>query len=468
MYVSRKSPSAGWIATALIAVSCLCLPQNSLRAEDTATGTPYHSDPEHLWNRLHEAFFVRVAADGREYGRDRLDPLLWTDTGYLTDKKARARAARVLHEFLDRGGEKLFTDPLKRAILQRDLWLVFNWLEKKVGATDPLAQLVASTIDRTALARDQIEALPDFYAAAVASRQFPTRFDPAQLDRAFLPPDLFAADGPWVCVGRPDGPIAPEHLNELGSSNPSTNSVFLVFVRLPLGRAATTEFLQQLRGFDRPLMVEAEPAGNGRRTYVPNPQLPQFPAGTEMALVRRALLIDSTHRVVASKICESVQLRVYREIPEITNENLNAALTGGTAANRKAQSWQSFYEFRLSRPGLFASHAGGLREIGPDERDFKTGFRSHPWDPIDRISADEPLRDADHPVVRQLCFACHSLPGITSFNSYSDDWRSSLSNGKPPRTARLTEITISESISAGVKWREGRPNWIALRELLSK
>jgi hypothetical protein len=466
MFVSRKLPSAGRIATALIAASCLQL--TSLRAEDLAIGTPYHSDPQHLWNRLHEAIFVRVAADGQEYGRDRLDPLLWTDTGYLTDKKARERAARVLNEFVDRDGEKRFTDPLKRAILQRDLWLVFNWLEKKVGASDPLAQLVASTIDRVALTHQQIEALPDFYAAAVASQQFPTRFDSVQPDRAFLPPDLFAADGPWVCVGRPDGPVAPEHLNELGSSNPSTNSIFLVFLRLPEGRAATIEFLQQLRGFDGPLVIESEPAGNGSRTYIPNPRLPQLPAGTEMALVRQALLIDSAHRVVASKICESVQLRVYREIPKMTKEALNAALTGGTAANRSAQSWQSFYEFRLSRPRLFASRAGGLREVGPDERDFKTGFRSHPWDPIDRVTVDEPLRDGDHPVVRQLCFACHSLPGITSFNSFSDDWRTSFSNGKRPRTAPLTEMAIRAAIDAGVTWREGRPNCTALRELLSK
>src|SRR5215469_2726768 len=25
----------------------------------------YHADPEHLWNRLHEALFVRVGPDGR-------------------------------------------------------------------------------------------------------------------------------------------------------------------------------------------------------------------------------------------------------------------------------------------------------------------------------------------------------------------------------------------------------------------
>ena len=36
----------------------------------------YHPDPEHLWNRLYEALFVRVGPDGGTYGHDRFEPLL--------------------------------------------------------------------------------------------------------------------------------------------------------------------------------------------------------------------------------------------------------------------------------------------------------------------------------------------------------------------------------------------------------
>ncbi len=28
----------------------------------------YDSDPRHLWNRLHEALFIRTAPDGKKYG----------------------------------------------------------------------------------------------------------------------------------------------------------------------------------------------------------------------------------------------------------------------------------------------------------------------------------------------------------------------------------------------------------------
>jgi len=47
----------------------------------------YHADPEHLWNRLHEALFVRVGPDGRTYGQDRLEPLLWRGSKHLLEEK---------------------------------------------------------------------------------------------------------------------------------------------------------------------------------------------------------------------------------------------------------------------------------------------------------------------------------------------------------------------------------------------
>jgi hypothetical protein len=37
----------------------------------------YDRDPDHPWNRLHAALFVRIGPDGKAYGHDRLEPLLW-------------------------------------------------------------------------------------------------------------------------------------------------------------------------------------------------------------------------------------------------------------------------------------------------------------------------------------------------------------------------------------------------------
>src|SRR5205085_4483421 len=95
--------------------------------------TIYDADPHHLWNRLHRALYVRTAADGREVGADRLDPLLWANTRHLLSGKSHEDAVAVLDEFLNHHGEQLILDPLRRAILQRDLWAVFDWAADRVG-----------------------------------------------------------------------------------------------------------------------------------------------------------------------------------------------------------------------------------------------------------------------------------------------------------------------------------------------
>jgi hypothetical protein len=440
----------------------------------------YHPDPEHLWNRLQAAVFVRVGPDGHVYGQDRLEPLLWPRSKHLLEEQSHKRAVALLEEFAKDKGEMLIDDPLKRAVLQRDLWLVFNWLE---GAHDgfeepaPKAEAVqaarerlrrplAAVIGRLALTADQIKKLPDNYAAALASGTFAKRFDPERPDKPFLP-DLFAADGPWVCVGRPDGPVAPEHLRDDGGNNVFTNSAFLLFLRLPAGRAATLDYLEQLRSFDKTLLVEVKETERPVRKYMPNPKLPPFPVGTEVALLRRALLIASPNMPAATVLTESVQLRVYREVPEMTAQTLYAALVGATPANRRARAWQSFHEFRLSRSLLFAGRAGGLRAVGPDERDFSTGFGSHTWDELETRGYRPPGRsfaEAHQEPIKRNCFACHSLPGVSSFNSFFN-YRNNLSGSDRPRPFSLSEMPVSEVAGAAVKWKEGRPSWTALRKL---
>src|SRR5215468_1451917 len=270
MYHSHTFRLFAFCLVAGAALVCFFAPLGP--AESPAKTAPelamYHADPEHLWNRLHKALFVRVGPDGRTYGQDRLEPLLWTGSKHLLEEKSNKRAVALLKEFLKNKGDKLVEDPLKRAVLQRDLWLVFNWLEGEHSkhfyepqlkpeevraARDRLRRPLAAVIGRLALTPDQIKKLPDNYAAAVASGQFARRFDPEHPDKPYLPADLFAADGPWVCVGRPDGPVAPEHLRDTGT-NKFTNSAFLLFLRLPAGRAATVDYLKRLRSFDQPLL----------------------------------------------------------------------------------------------------------------------------------------------------------------------------------------------------------------------
>ena len=52
----------------------------SLNRSDVAV---YDADPQHLWNRLYDALYVRTTEDGQSLGRGELDPLLWESSTYL-------------------------------------------------------------------------------------------------------------------------------------------------------------------------------------------------------------------------------------------------------------------------------------------------------------------------------------------------------------------------------------------------
>jgi hypothetical protein len=445
----RLTAALGLIVLAVSAV----LAQPPSRAEP-GRATLYHSDPKHPWNRLHEALFVRLGPDGVAYGKDRLEPLLWNESTYLLDGPTRDLAvARI--EAIPRSFQWI-PDPVKRAVLQRDLWLVFNWLTRDGPPKDePLARALAKTIKRLALSEKEIRDLPDNYAAAVASGVFAKAYDPAKPDAAYLPSDLFQADGPWVSIGRSDGLTAPQHLREDGT-NRFTNSVFLTFLRLPAGRAATVAYLKRLTAFDEPLMIaNPDDASRGSRPFVPNPKLPQFPKGTELALVRRALLIDSDRRVVTSPLTESVQIRtVTAEPPAVTTQVLNDA---GPGPARRGAATQFFQEFRLERGALFAGKGGGLRPVGPDETDLKTGFVSHPWDEFDqaRERKEKFTEGRQLQPIRGSCHIRHALPGVYSFNSLQD-FRSGLSrDGDKLRPFSLAERAIADVSGTAVKWKEG-------------
>ncbi len=455
-------------AVCLVAVgACVCF-FGSVRlatAADNATAgsSVYHADPQHLWNRLHAALFDRVGPDGKTYRPDRIEPLLWPGTKHLLEDRFRDRVLALLEEFLKQKGETLIEDPLKRAVLQRDLWLVFNWLEgehsnfqppeltpQKVSASrHQLRRPLAAVIGRLALSPDQIERLPDNFAAAVASGEFAKSYDPTKPDQAYLPPELFAADGPWVCVGRSDGGIVARlHLRD-DNGNSFTNSTFLVFLRLPDGRAATLDYLQRLR--DEP-----------RDQNVANttlPKLPQFPKGTEVALVRRALLIAAPHTLTPTALTESIQLRVYREVPELTPQSLKG---GGN----NVRSWQSSFEFRLRRSRLFAGQAGGLHAAYPTQLDFKTGFGNKFRDPFDdSLRSSETFPLARQESVTGVCFACHSYPGVYSFNSFRN-FRGGGGGDNGP--APLAAMSLAEVNQAAIKWKLDRPNWSSLRRLLAE
>src|ERR1051325_1256834 len=94
-----------------------------IAAQSPAAGT-YDPDLSNVSNRLYDALLVRKFHD-RMLGFDALDPLLGPDSEYLLLPPAYDRAIAVLDEFLKSGPGSLSDS--KRAVLQHDLWAVFDW-----------------------------------------------------------------------------------------------------------------------------------------------------------------------------------------------------------------------------------------------------------------------------------------------------------------------------------------------------
>jgi hypothetical protein len=372
----------------------------------------YDSDSEHLWNRVHRALWVRTGPGGKEFGHDRLDPYLWRDTKHLLEGESHQKAIAALDEFLAAPGENLFKDPLKRAFLQRDLWAVFDWStesgEKKHQATSRALQTrLAKVIQRLALTPEQIKELPDNYAAAVASHAFGAKRDADHPEKPFLPHDLLQKDGPWVevVIDNSSAVTASRHVLDFGA-----RSAFRVFLRLPQGRQETLAYLAKLNEFPRRWLLNEDPKQGLLRL---NPELPQFPAGTQAALVRQMLLIDSNGELAATQLTETVQLRVFRAIPNLHAEEDPLR---GRSRGRGEPDTQDSYEFTLERAGLFAGRNGGLRPIRRDEKDFRTQLLVQNHDEFETQTRDDVEKQMGNTM--QSCRGCHDRPGIFSVQSY--------------------------------------------------
>jgi hypothetical protein len=335
---------------------------------------------------------VRITAGGLNYGADALDPLLWHSTKHLLTAPSHAETLALLDQFLDSQADRLVTDPVKRAVFQRDLWAIFDWsvstLETHADARRALAARLARVIRRVALTPEQIASLPDAYAAAVVAARYPAAYDPAQRDRAFLPPRLLDSSGPWIAI-HGDVPVA-QHSDELSRSS------FHVFLSLPGGRAATLAHLKHLWEAPEPFVIDHTASFGGQQRTMINPALHAMPPGTHIALVRRMLLIDRRGEIRQTGLVESVQMRVFR-----TSEPERSVLGG--------RNDQDFYEFVLNRSGLVSSAALSLRALQARDEGFLT-FSSHGIDPFEQ----QPVRPLRLTRPLQTCVACHHEPGLAS------------------------------------------------------
>jgi hypothetical protein len=388
-------------------------------SEDSAS---HDADPHHLWNRLNDTLFVRTAHDGTRYGVGRLDILFWSNTRHLLTSPSHEQALAILDEFIAAHGERLIEDPLSRVLLQRDLWALFDWSAspfERSGFAEQRAALqrrLAVVIRGLALSSEQIAALPDSYARTLATTP-----------GADFPRGLLEPDGPWVPVAAERAEYtALVHLRDFGG-----RSLFVVLVKLPGGRTSALSYLQRLHDFEPALRYQKDP-GEARAVLRINPAVPQFPKGTEWALVRRMGVINQRGAIEPTPLIESIQLRRYLSV-------------GPTAP----KTGQRFVEFQLDR------HEGLLRQVAADEKDFQfVQFRSMGWDPLEGARVGEPPKRGE---TLGTCYQCHSFPGILSVNSYN---RILFTEGP---MQLLQSSTFDQENSAALAWKYQQYEWGLLR-----
>lgn len=397
----------------------------------------YDPDPTHLWNRLNESLFLRTAADGKKYGLDQLDILFWHNTRHLLTDPSHHRALAVLDEFIGKHGDNAIQDPLKRALLQRDLWELFDWSAgsgrhpEDARPRRELQARLAVAIKRLALTTNEIASLPDNYAQAERNP-----------DLVSLPRGLFQKDGAWISVGINGGdPATPAHVRSFGG-----RSVFITMLRHPDGRKAAVKYLARLRSFS-PMWVFETNSDSTQPEPAMNPKLPQFPKNTEWALVRRMLVIDTEGRIQPTRIVESIQLRSYLQVPKITGSRLSDF--------EKLAQAQRFGEFTMSR-----RRGAALAAVSKGERGFPfVQFMSKGIDLFEDSRQSEPWKGSSalQSEVLRSCAGCHASfgPGILSVPTFSRMFSAAPS----VQTTQIADLDLERETILTMEWKQRQYDW---------
>jgi hypothetical protein len=409
---------------------------NDAQKTDCAHFLPYSQDRNFIWNRVHRRLLERKTSDGKILGCDEVDLLLWASTKHVLVEPAYSESVRLLDEFIDSHAERLVRDPLRRAIFQHDLWAFFDWLtlpaepQAYPEQREQLEWRIAKIIKAVALSRSEIEQLPDNLAGLRRTRP------------AGELPELPDTSAGWVLVGRDDGePPAQFH-----STFVDQRAVFLVYLKLPDG-AQTSAYLEQLRSYSRTRGAKEDCLQRPCRP-------PQFPVGTQVALIRRAMLIDTSGQPVCSPITESIQLRRYREVPAIPNGYLIHRDT-----TQRSRVPQPVAEFRWRRALLLAGKPS-LHQVGEDETAFDGGGMIQMEQPFG-FDYVERYGDTKHLPLR-FCAGCHEGPGVTSFMSYAQ-----LVFGDR-RLVSLHQSDEAAEQAVAIKRLELQTQWKRLHKLLQQ
>ena len=408
------------------------------RASAVDVNTIYDSNPNHPWNRLNKVLFERTAPDGRYYGLDELDILYWARTTNLLAGASHQQALDVLDDFIHAHDENLIHDPLKKALLQRDLWALFDWAAVPTPfyqaqfpkARRELESRLAIVIRRLELTTNEIASLPDNYSLAEKS------------NLADLPRGLFITNGNWINISVPNVlGLVPMHDLSFGG-----RSVFMVLFHDADGRKAGLNYLKQI-GVPPLYVSSGDTNSSNGMTF--NPSFPQFPTNSQWALVRLMRAIDTDGKIRMTHVVENIQLRTYLGFgrPEVvmeTNQNGSVVPVGIPP--------QRFNELQMTRDAQ-----ANLISVAQDQRDFTfVHFMGMGFDAFESNQGKEAY-DVKRWQTRVLgtCLQCHGGKGIYSVNSFTR----SLSLDFSHDTTQMVESDGNRDEEMGLFSKELRADW---------
>lgn len=414
------------------------------------------SDP---YNALYDAVMLRKPADDGS-DEDSVSPLLWENSRYLVSGDSHVRLLQSLAEFNLLSREQIKAYPtLNRAILQHHLWTVFDWTTLPALTTSDsrvlpstlgkMQRALAVAIEKLALSDTEIQNLPHPLAMTAATKNFAPDYNPEEPRQPFLPGDLLYEKGSWVCLSKVDHEVPALVHTETHAAR----SAFHIFIRLPGGRKATLEYIAELAALRSPWISGKQPP----YTQIPlhpafrnvdfhdNPLTPQFPIGTQFALVEQALLINEQGQLTLSPLVHRVQLRAYLNVDVDSRRN-----------NPGIGPSQAVAEFVMQPRNMMRGNVP-MRPIGTDEIHHATVFLS--GDPIEHPQSTP---GAKTPRL-QSCTSCHSGAGIHSVNSRFELFqRRSLI---PPRFS----VAAPEQIGAAtIRIKRGLYSWGLLNGLFAE
>jgi len=258
---------------------------------------------------LYDVLMTRYGADGKSYAENETSPALFELSDFPFGDKTYKKFNAALDAFaaLPLAQVKAYSD-VKRALLQRHLWKIFDATlpgrQQQLAATFPDRRFpavrshadrraatrprIAALIQRLALTRAHILALPHTLTETVESGGFAPAHDPDEMFKPFLPAGLYTKEGSWVCLGEAGVPVpADEHATEF-----QWRSAFVSFMSVPGGRLKTLQAIGKIKR-------------NG-----------ELPVGTRFALVEQAFLISNDCQLILSPLIVSVSLRAYTRLSE--------------------------------------------------------------------------------------------------------------------------------------------------------